>query len=1385
MEALLELLRRHALTHVMLQRLIVKFPQRAAELKELLSVFPRQTTLLIDRTLPLRSVGEVKPLRWLHLSDLHIGHCGLPEWGQRLEPFWRSLKLWVATLGAPDLVLLTGDLTHSGTKVEFDLLAGFLQQLLAALPRLDDGLPPIVVPVPGNHDIQRPRGFAALQFAALDQYDQGDTNPHVRVIREALWRDRDATLIQPLFAQYQAWFDQFIMPQSVRPGVTIHRSFFPGDFWMRLDLPRRFPVGIVGLNSAWRRYRDDGQDGSLTVAVEQLHALLPPGDGAPPLSAFSDVHRSLLVMHHPRNSLSKPSQQDFDGSIGPAGRFSAFLHGHMHRAGAVNKAQDDASIYCYYQAPSLFGHEAWGADQPRPYGYTWGSLSEGGELRIWPLEWARADDGPGTLERDMFFRWEAGSKGVLLHQGDANRWAAGHDLTSMQGGADPPATTPAAPSAGESAAILAYRTWLLQQKPGVDLVGVGGGDMHLELDAVYVPLSLLRTGDDDPAGSPVRADGKPQRLEIESIFGAIRSPHALILGAPGSGKTTALHKLLHRCVREGGASLGLPAGTLPIELRLRRFTPAHKGRPLETWIQEELNERANGQLPPDLGAELWRRGQLLLLADGLDEVADERLRADLCRHLEYQLISARNVRLVVSCRDAGYRREVRFDAQFTQLELSPLGPDQVRTLVRRWFTEAGRVIPTISAAEAQARSESLIRAIESPSNSSQRRLIMVSTPLLLTLLCVIAFQGREMPRNRATYYEECLRVLLLRWGQAKSGQEPPLDYDTAMAVLRSLAYALHESGERDHWFRAKLILHVNHRLRALGNASSSGAAVVEWLHRGAGVLHEYSQEHFGFFHLGIQEFLAASHVAAEGEGRLDDTLGRYLQETWWHEVARLLVALPGRQLCGPLLRRVLRSSNGGYMELVSDLLDDASERDPAPLIERLGEAIPSSDMAVLLRLLHRFAGDPRVVAAALPMLGASDPVVRRLAEQLCDETGGEASGQQIVFLFARGQAKPMSALAGRLAGDGVQVWRDRHGLLLDVFALQGDLDAALAAVCGAILFYGRDRSPATIAALENCLALFADAGKALVCVLLPGGAPPDRAPVGAQVVDNRGGAGYAPLQRWIAEAQRRDLARRINDGKDFTEPGAGMRLLWVPGGRFQRKEQGRANCPVRVSPYWLAETPVTNSQYGEFLKTTGHTEPMFWRDARFAGTDKPVIGVSWEDAMKFCQWLTAQPAMVAAGIHFRLPTEAEWEFANQGLDDRTFPWGNQTPDASRSVFIRGRTIVSVGSCPEGRGPFGHLDLIGNIWEWCFDDAVEKTTPSGRVPELVDPTEASRTTVLRVLRGSSAGRYKDRRMVAAKLGWNPMGQLEARGFRVTAVRMSAPNSFAAVSAPSRG
>ena len=151
----------------------------------------------------------------------------------------------------------------------------------------------------------------------------------------------------------------------------------------------------------------------------------------------------------------------------------------------------------------------------------------------------------------------------------------------------------------------------------------------------------------------------------------------------------------------------------------------------------------------------------------------------------------------------------------------------------------------------------------------------------------------------------------------------------------------------------------------------------------------------------------------------------------------------------------------------------------------------------------------------------------------------------------------------------------------------------------------------------------------------------------------------------------------------------------IPAGEFTMGSNGFSedNTPERritLADYYMYRYPVTVAQYRKYCEETAYPMPYaYWRCEE---TD-PIVGVTWDEAQSYCEW---------AGI--RLPTEAQWEKAARGCDGLTFPWGNQFDQRSNHRLIpknSGRTSP-VGSCPSGASPYGLMDMVGNIQQWCLD-----------------------------------------------------------------------------------
>lgn len=946
-----------------------------------------------------------------------------------------------------------------------------------------------------------------------------------------------------------------------------------------------------------------------------------------------------------------------------------------------------------------------------------------------------------------------------------------------------------------------YRSWVAERYSGVSLIGLGGGDFgRLLFEEVYVPLRIVRRREamEGQLSAHKRQGDELQSAElgIESLFTnpAASNPHALLLGDPGAGKTTGLLKLLHLCLAaDGPAGLGLKAEILPVFLRLRRFTRDDLNRPfldfLQRELERELGNMVKGSFPADLGARLWRHGGLLLLLDGLDEIADPDLRAQVCRLLDdWELAKGKSgLRAVLSCRFSAYGARVLLSERFAPLEIRPLDAGQCRGLVRSWFRAAQRALPDrLSKQEALQAADGLLSALDSPGYGSQRWKVMVGSPLLLTLLCVIVYRGGQMPRHRTAFYDQCLRVLLGSWSSSRRkdlgapGGDPPLDVETTLAVLRMVAWSLHQRGTWDDLSVPELSVILGESLAPMGREVPT-REVLDWLHREAGVLADYGEHKYGLIHLGLQEYLTACHIASQGTALLDE-LSTHASEEWWQEVFLLLAGLPGHGVFAPMMRKLLASpALLSQANLLRACLEEAAQPDLGPFVETLALGVSPERQAAVLRLV-RGRNDPQLETSVRALLSSPDPDVRALSGQivgdLAAQRGGLANKEGTVFVLHHpGEQEVASKLADALR---------RQGWLASTSAEEpswkADPDPLVRQARGVVvLARGGAAAPWEERDLASCLRLFARRPRPVVLAKLSGSLPPLPGYLNSisATVDLRDGLSQAVLTELnhalsgVPRAEfegRAILGERELSRDTIVDPIAGISFVWIPGGRFEMGTKNSAEefaHAVQVSPFWLGETPVTNAQYAVFLAKTGTAEPEYWRHRRFAFPEQPVVGVSWLEARAFCWWLeTTWRRRVF------LPSEAQWEFAARGLKSRIYPWGNEPPDATRARFgldwDRDQP-AAVGSYPAGRGPFGTLDQAGNVWEWCQDawDLNVYRKRAAKWETQRDPIVEGPESSDRVTRGGAwINPAKDLR-AAFRSGGRARYRLAVIGFRVAA------------------
>jgi formylglycine-generating enzyme required for sulfatase activity len=318
----------------------------------------------------------------------------------------------------------------------------------------------------------------------------------------------------------------------------------------------------------------------------------------------------------------------------------------------------------------------------------------------------------------------------------------------------------------------------------------------------------------------------------------------------------------------------------------------------------------------------------------------------------------------------------------------------------------------------------------------------------------------------------------------------------------------------------------------------------------------------------------------------------------------------------------------------------------------------------------------------------------------------------------------------------------------------------------------------------------------------------------------RTGAMTVALAAWLCAVAGLGSGCSDTSGPNKPPESTPPKFILIPAGSFTMGD-GVAECGVDersvtlTRDFYLGRCEVTNQEYMEALQWAydhgyvtatdstvrdnldGSTQELVDLDATgcditftdgvfslrvlldMSYPNHPMEEVTWYGAARYCDWLSLQqdPPLARAYEHtgdwscnggdpygaegYRLPTDAEWEYAAQYNDDRIYPWGNENPDCTRAAYSGCGGPFAVGSFPAGNSALGLCDMAGNVFEWCNDwwgcDLGESTA--------TDPV-GSASGPLRVFRSSTANSSANMLRCAHRptLG-NPAYSTYGLGFRV--------------------
>lgn len=458
-------------------------------------------------------------LKWLHISDFHRG---LKEqdrlWPSIKEAFFSDLANLRDDAGPWDVVFFTGDLVQQGTKEEFDHLTEDLEKLWKHLGTF--GPPPLLLTVPGNHDLARPKKMTST----VRLLSEWSTQPEI--LNELVGSEDNEYLglVREVFVNYSAWSDSWQKNHPSPPGLEVVdrvEGLLPGEFTLTLR-KAGIDVGVVGLNTAFTQLKAGEYNGKLALDPRQLFKMCPD-----PPEWLRKCDSTLLLTHHPVEWLHPLSLDEYRSNVNPSGRFSIHMCGHQHVGETSSISRGGSPARHTWHAPSLFGIEHTEDGLSRKHGYAAGELrlQEGTcTFRHWPRIAAKRPDGAWGLGadityhliKDRFFQFDAQSFRVPL---ETTADGTSNPAKALKGRAP---AKPALPHANIPDAPEAL-------------------DRYLECrDAVSAAISEIAKLADDLDAQHLASENRRNRSQVD------RGPVIALVGNFSSGKTTFVNALIGR-----------------------------------------------------------------------------------------------------------------------------------------------------------------------------------------------------------------------------------------------------------------------------------------------------------------------------------------------------------------------------------------------------------------------------------------------------------------------------------------------------------------------------------------------------------------------------------------------------------------------------------------------------------------------------------------------------------------------------------------------------------------------------------------------------------------------------------------------------------------------